>query len=186
MSPNLAASALYETGALRALFDVVRSEIEVALQASPELPVEDPDAPLKGLAISDFVVAPGDLAKMMRDFEKFLVKYGERPSEHPDRERYRFFYALYPAPGPSTREEARARALSLLHVLELGEWQDRVMTEVSGGVARLVAFCMAAVAPGRIVILDEPTNDVDPLRRKFLWQHVRDMADAGSAVLLVT
>ena len=45
---------------------------------------------------------------------------------------------------------------------------------------------MAAVAPGRIVILDEPTNDVDPLRRKFLWQHVRDMADAGSAVLLVT
>jgi ABC-2 type transport system ATP-binding protein len=36
------------------------------------------------------------------------------------------------------------------------------------------------------VILDEPTNDVDPLRRKLLWQQVRTLADGGSAVLLVT
>ena len=45
---------------------------------------------------------------------------------------------------------------------------------------------MAAVVPGRVVILDEPTNDVDPLRRKLLWAGVRALADAGSAVLLVT
>jgi ABC-2 type transport system ATP-binding protein len=45
---------------------------------------------------------------------------------------------------------------------------------------------MAAVVPGRVVILDEPTNDVDPLRRKLLWAQVRILADAGAAVLLVT
>jgi ABC-2 type transport system ATP-binding protein len=45
---------------------------------------------------------------------------------------------------------------------------------------------MAAVVPGRVVILDEPTNDVDPLRRKLLWQQVRALADDGAAVLLVT
>ena len=45
---------------------------------------------------------------------------------------------------------------------------------------------MAAVVPGRIVVLDEPTNDVDPLRRKLLWQQVRALADNGAAVLLVT
>jgi ABC-2 type transport system ATP-binding protein len=84
------------------------------------------------------------------------------------------------------RAEARRRMHRLLETLELGEWKDRVVTELSGGVARLVAFCMAAVAPGRIVILDEPTNDVDPLRRKLLWQEVRAIADGGSAVLLVT
>src|SRR5439155_11272610 len=69
---------------------------------------------------------------------------------------------------------------------ELGQWANRTITELSGGVARLVAFCMAAVAAGRVVILDEPTNDVDPLRRKLLWREVRALADAGSAVLLVT
>jgi len=45
---------------------------------------------------------------------------------------------------------------------------------------------MAAVVPGQVTILDEPTNDVDPLRRRLLWQQVRLLADHGSAVLLVT
>ena len=45
---------------------------------------------------------------------------------------------------------------------------------------------MAAVVPGRVVILDEPTNDVDPVRRRLLWSAVRALADEGNAVLLVT
>jgi len=84
------------------------------------------------------------------------------------------------------RQEARRRTIELLETLELTEWSSKVVTELSGGVTRLVAFCMSAVAPGRIVILDEPTNDVDPLRRKLLWREVRALADAGSAVVLVT
>jgi ABC-2 type transport system ATP-binding protein len=77
------------------------------------------------------------------------------------------------------------RASELIGALDLDEWKGKRL-ELSGGVNRLVAFCMAAVVPGRIVILDEPTNDVDPLRRKLLWQQVRALADGGAAVLLVT
>lgn len=83
------------------------------------------------------------------------------------------------------RRTVRAKAAELLESLDLGEWARKIVP-LSGGVARLVAFCMATVVPGRIVILDEPTNDVDPLRRKLLWGHVRALADNGSAVLLVT
>ncbi len=79
----------------------------------------------------------------------------------------------------------RARAHELVDALDLVEWSDKAI-ELSGGVTRLVAFCMAAVMPGRVVVLDEPTNDIDPLRRKLLWRQVRALADAGSAVLLVT
>jgi ABC-2 type transport system ATP-binding protein len=81
--------------------------------------------------------------------------------------------------------DVRARATALLAALDLGEWEASPRP-LSGGVARLVAFCMAAVVPGRVVILDEPTNDVDPLRRRLLWQQVRALADGGAAVLLVT
>jgi ABC-2 type transport system ATP-binding protein len=84
-----------------------------------------------------------------------------------------------------SRAAVTERAHELMHRLDLGEWKAKAIP-LSGGVARLVAFCMAAVVPGRIVILDEPTNDVDPLRRKLLWKQVRGLADAGSAVLLVT
>jgi len=83
------------------------------------------------------------------------------------------------------RSDVRARAKQLIGALALEEWEHKAIT-LSGGVMRLVSFCMAAVVPGRIVILDEPTNDIDPLRRKMLWQEVRKVADAGSAVLLVT
>jgi ABC-2 type transport system ATP-binding protein len=79
----------------------------------------------------------------------------------------------------------RRQADELIADLDLGEWAGK-MVPLSGGVARLVAFCMAAVIPGRIVVLDEPTNDIDPLRRKLLWNQVRRLADDGAAVLLVT
>ncbi|HEY3438551.1 MAG TPA: ABC transporter ATP-binding protein, partial [Actinotalea sp.] len=47
-------------------------------------------------------------------------------------------------------------------------------------------FCMTAVVPGRLVVLDEPTNDVDPVRRRLLWDAIRTLADDGAGVLLVT
>ena len=84
------------------------------------------------------------------------------------------------------RHQVRARAKELFDALELGEWLDNPASTASGGVARLVLFCAAAVVPGRLVILDEPTNDVDPRRRRRLWELVRGLADAGSAVVLVT
>ncbi len=45
---------------------------------------------------------------------------------------------------------------------------------------------MTIVEPGRLVILDEPTNDVDPLRRRLLWEQIRALGAEGVAVLLVT
>jgi ABC-2 type transport system ATP-binding protein len=80
----------------------------------------------------------------------------------------------------------RARTVDLLGRLEMQEWCDKPAETFSGGMRRLVAFCMAAVVPGRIVILDEPTNDIDPLRRRLLWQEVRALVAMGSSVLLVT
>jgi ABC-2 type transport system ATP-binding protein len=80
----------------------------------------------------------------------------------------------------------RARAARLIEALGLGEWRDTDGARLSGGVKRLVSFCMAAVEPGKLVILDEPTNDVDPVRRRLLWAQVRLLAEEGAAVLLVT
>lgn len=87
--------------------------------------------------------------------------------------------------GASARR-ARQRTGELLAALELEEWADTVAERVSGGVQRLTGFCMAAAEPGRVVMLDEPTNDVDPVRRRLLWAQVQELGRAGSAVVLVT
>jgi ABC-2 type transport system ATP-binding protein len=78
------------------------------------------------------------------------------------------------------------RTDDLIAALQIEEWRDTYGAKLSGGVRRLVGYAMATVCPGRIVFLDEPTNDVDPLRRRLLWDRIRAIADEGSAVFLVT
>ncbi|MFD0560566.1 ABC-2 type transport system ATP-binding protein [Stackebrandtia endophytica] len=78
------------------------------------------------------------------------------------------------------------RTDELLDALDLAAWADTPAQKISGGIARLTAFCMAAVHPTSLVVLDEPTNDVDPVRRRLLWTQIRALADTGTAVLLVT
>jgi len=85
-----------------------------------------------------------------------------------------------------SRADVRARSAHLAEALDIGEWLDQDGKKLSGGVKRLVSFAMAAVVPGRLVVFDEPTNDVDPVRRRLLWAEVRAVGDEGAAVLLVT
>lgn len=80
----------------------------------------------------------------------------------------------------------RERRERFMDALSIGEWRGVGGERLSGGVKRLVSFAMAAVVPGRVVILDEPTNDVDPMRRRLLWKQVAALADEGVSVLLVT
>ncbi|NYH52720.1 MULTISPECIES: ABC transporter ATP-binding protein [Nocardiopsis] len=85
-----------------------------------------------------------------------------------------------------SKSAANTRTEELIEALDLGEWADTTGERLSGGVRRLTAFGMAAASPGQVVMLDEPTNDVDPARRRLLWEQIRGLANRGCAVLLVT
>ncbi len=84
------------------------------------------------------------------------------------------------------RDAVRQRRGELFEALDIAEWTDVLGARLSGGVRRLVGFAMVSVSPAPVVILDEPTNDVDPLRRRLLWDQVSQLAESGVAVLLVT
>ena len=84
------------------------------------------------------------------------------------------------------RGSVRRRREELFAALDLDEWSNTLGTNLSGGIRRLVGFVMTIVCPAPMVILDEPTNDVDPLRRRLLWEQIRRLGDSGVAVILVT
>src|SRR5690606_23351569 len=75
---------------------------------------------------------------------------------------------------------SRRAAQRLVADLDLTEWADRrALPEgrgLSGGVRRLAGFAMAVVGGAPLVILDEPSNDVDAARRRALWATVRRVA----------
>jgi len=85
---------------------------------------------------------------------------------------------------------ARAVAEELADELDIRPWLDqRALPEgrgLSGGIRRLTAFAMTVAAPTPLLVLDEPTNDIDAARRRLLWEAVRRRGDAGAGVLLVT
>ena len=89
-----------------------------------------------------------------------------------------------------SKSESRSAAEALCEELDIGTWIDRrALPEgagLSGGIRRLTSFAMAAAAPTPLLVLDEPTNDVDASRRRLLWDAVRRRADEGAGVLLVT
>ena len=79
-----------------------------------------------------------------------------------------------------------ARSEELIERLDLGPFRETTIHAASGGVRRLAGFAAALVGGNPLLVLDEPTNDIDPIRRQVLWQLVAEAGEAGAAVLLVT
>ena len=82
--------------------------------------------------------------------------------------------------------QAKRAVQETLDTLDLGDWADRPGHKLSGGIKRLTSFGMAVTAPAPIYLFDEPTNDVDPVRRELLWTMLRRRAEQGATVLIVT
>ena len=84
------------------------------------------------------------------------------------------------------KKDVNRRRNELFQALDIEQWANTEGNKLSGGIRRLTAFCIAVIVPGKLVILDEPTNDVDPVRRRYLWQVIRELISDGTSVILVT
>jgi ABC-2 type transport system ATP-binding protein len=56
----------------------------------------------------------------------------------------------------------------------------------SGGMKQRASLACALVHQPRLLLLDEPTAGMDPKLRALLWQHFRQLADAGTTMLVST
>ncbi len=74
----------------------------------------------------------------------------------------------------------------LVDALGLTGLEDRQLRKLSGGQRRLVQIGMSLAAHLPVLILDEPTADIDPSRRRDIWKLISGRAKAGTAVILVT
>lgn len=64
----------------------------------------------------------------------------------------------------------------ILQKLDIKKWENQTGEKLSGGLKRLTSFAMATISPPKIILLDEPTNDVDPVRRIRLWSYLKELA----------
>ena len=82
---------------------------------------------------------------------------------------------------------AKQQAAELVEEFDLCSCSERLIGKISGGQQRLTGFCMALMGNRPILILDEPTNDLDPVIRRQLWDKIADLnRTIGTTVILVT
>lgn len=93
-----------------------------------------------------------------------------------------FFGALY------GRDEAdvRARATPLLTALDLGEVLDAPVAGYSSGMRQKVSLTRALLSDPALLLLDEPTSNLDPVSALQIFRTVRSEADRGVGVMLAT
>lgn len=63
---------------------------------------------------------------------------------------------------------------------------DRRVDALSGGMVRLLGLAQATVGDPPVLVLDEPAGGLDPVVRRHVDEHVRAIADEGTAVLVAT
>jgi ABC-2 type transport system ATP-binding protein len=97
-------------------------------------------------------------------------------------ENLRFFGDLFGLSSTDFRE----RAAHLLGITQLTRFRDRRADALSGGMYKKLALACALLHRPRALVLDEPTNGVDPVSRRELWELLYTLVDEGLAVLLAT
>jgi iron complex transport system ATP-binding protein len=97
-----------------------------------------------------------------------------------------FFGALGVPRHRTPTAEQRSRAAAALTELEIAHLAERIMTTLSTGEARRVLFARALVHDPAVLVLDEPTNGLDPHAAYHVRQAVRTLARRGRSLVLVT
>ena len=85
------------------------------------------------------------------------------------------------------KEELKVRVQKLLDDLFLQDRANTIVAQLSGGMKRRLNLAMAVVHQPDIVVLDEPSEGLDPQSRRVLWNYIRSMRDdEGKTVILTT
>lgn len=90
-------------------------------------------------------------------------------------ENLRFFAAISGSDGNVTE---------VLKTVELDQRRQSVVSELSGGMRQRCSLACALVHRPKLLLLDEPTVGVDPQLRVQFWEHFREMAAAGTTILV--
>jgi len=84
------------------------------------------------------------------------------------------------------REKAREEALALLKKVGLVEKAQAYPAQLSGGQQQRVAIARALAMKPRVMLFDEPTSALDPELVGDVLQVMRNLADEGMTMIIVT
>ncbi len=75
----------------------------------------------------------------------------------------------------------------LLQTWEMEDLRDHNSARLSGGQRRMLRLAVATAASPETLVLDEPTNDLDPQKRRLVWENLRGLnRERGTTIIFIT
>jgi ABC-2 type transport system ATP-binding protein len=84
------------------------------------------------------------------------------------------------------RRVAARRSDEIIELAGLGGVADRRVDRLSGGMRRRVDLGLAFIHRPPVLLLDEPTDSLDPFSRREFWSEFARMRDQGTCILFAT
>lgn len=126
-----------------------------------------------------------DVVREKRRVKPLLGYMPQRFGLYPDltvEENLDFFMQIFGIP----RRERKARKERYLGFSNLLPFLDRQAGNLSGGMKQKLGLACVLVHEPKALILDEPTNGVDPVSRREFWEILAQMRADGMTILVST
>ena len=91
-----------------------------------------------------------------------------------------FFGEIYGVP------DAPRRGKEFLGRMGMDKFGSRLASKLSGGMKQKLALTIALLHKPRLLVLDEPTNGVDPVSRREFWVVLGELVSEGLTILVST
>lgn len=79
---------------------------------------------------------------------------------------------------------ARRRAIELLETVRMTEWADRKVSTYSKGMMQRIGLAQALMNDPELILLDEPTDGVDPVGRREILEVLGQLRQRGKTVFI--
>jgi ABC-2 type transport system ATP-binding protein len=140
------------------------------------------------------VLAPDSGSAMVADFD--VVKDAESVKHHISYmsqrfglyedltvdENIRFYADIFGV----TRKDREHRAAQLLAAADMDRFRTRLAGKLSGGMKQKLGLICSLIHTPKVILLDEPTNGVDPVSRRDFWKILYSLLGEGVAILTST
>ncbi len=85
-----------------------------------------------------------------------------------------------------SRQEAKTRLKYWFERLEIGDWWNKKIQELSKGMAQKIQFVVTVLHEPKLLIFDEPFSGFDPINANLIKDEILRLRDEGATVIFST